>query len=887
MPARNFWVSVAPDATAGRVNRLLKMAVIGGVEAAVILHIERGDDLNARDERGFTPLMLAAAKNRSGVCRLLIDAGADAAAVNSTGQDARAIAVLMGAAESMAEIDLASARRAERLAAGLLLAAEPPVSAASELVADDARPEEPFDIDPGVVQVAPSAPDSSPPATFVVGMVADQAAVEAGDFSSHGDDGLPFDLSAWEAEEEAPPPVADSALFEPPTALQSSISVHEAIDDSEDWSDLDAFLPDRAAAFPRLEDPETSARLRALLLRALREGSVPAMRIADLYDGGAEADAAESLARLHVVLEDLGAETDERFEFRSEGESFEVFAAPETAEEEEEIDDAVAFFEDLEARRNDPMRLYMREAQRHGLIDAQREVALAKEMESAADRAVRCLASWTEGQRALLAAIDHATSENRPLSAITTGAPSRDASESELGGGFGGAGTLGMATEFSEIDESEPQATASADVDEIGASDELVGDTRFTHLVGQLRAVGDGATGGAFVLQVLREMSLTRAFLLQVGGVASNDSSAPAIAYRSAVAALSSARERMVAANTKLVLSIARRYMGSGVAIDDLIQEGNIGLLKAIDKFDWRRGFKFSTMAIWWIRQAISRSVADSAFAIRLPVHCREDVLLIIREARSMGISFNEHPSPGQIASRIGMKPSKVASLMRAMSNPLSIEQLAAEWEERGEDAADPFADLDVKQMQERLGAVLDRLEERQAEVMRLRAGIGTDDPRTLEEVGQRYGLTRERIRQIEAKAIKRMLHPTQRVEFDPWFAKEAKRGPAHRDHPRLTPTPPSDHPHVGSFVADSSSSGDAVEPTKSGHQEERCDTAALDDLLDQARAMGLEVVDARLGISQATWVHMDEPADESLRELTQGLVSAGFQHWPGRGYWL
>lgn len=259
-----------------------------------------------------------------------------------------------------------------------------------------------------------------------------------------------------------------------------------------------------------------------------------------------------------------------------------------------------------------------------------------------------------------------------------------------------------------------------------------------------------------------------RMYLKEIGRVPLLDSEEEVELAKRVEAGDEAAKRRLAEANLRLVVSIAKRYVGRGMLFLDLIQEGNLGLIKAVEKFDYRKGFKFSTYATWWIRQAITRAIADQARTIRIPVHMVETINKLVRVQRQLLQELGREPTAEEIAQHMDMSVERVREINKIAQEPVSLETPIGEEEDshlgdfiEDHDAPAPAEAASFRLLKEQLEEVLDTLTSREERVLRLRFGLEDGRARTLEEVGQVFGVTRERIRQIEAKALRKLRHPS------------------------------------------------------------------------------------------------------------------------------
>lgn len=846
-------MSDAAPKTGRPVNRLMKLAIAAGSESAVRLHISRGDDLDWRDERGFTPLMIAASRGRDIVCRLLLEAGVDLRATDAAGRDALTIAREAGA------------------------------SAAAEIIASffDASAAEPAD-EAAVVPIERSAP-----------ILAEDAAPtgDAGATPPPDQPSEPEDYGDWEAEDERPAPAHDPTPIREQSALQRAISDHVPIDDSADWDDIEAYLPEMAAPLARAENAEFQAELRSIILRAVREGSVPSHAIEELYSSSRrdEARDVEAEGALARFLNDLGAEVDERFEYASNGDDFRVGpGTDETWDESDEVDEAMAALASLTERPKDPLRMQRRETQRINLLTPEEEVQLAQAMDAAADAALDAVAAWPAGLAALARVVDDVREGRRLISQIA--ASDQDESnpaESQVDPADAPAPTSVRDGEGELGDESADQESAPI------ASDAM---ERLERLRALAPEDGGQWPNAKIVRQALGAVGFRRSFLAEQADLELADRSANAKAFRDAIAELRKHRDRMTVANLRLVFPIARKYLFSEVPLEDLCQEGNIGLLKAVDRFDWRRGFRFSTMATWWVRQAVSRSIADSALAIRLPVHIHEVASRFKWEIEALEKALGREPTSAELAARVGMREEKIELLTRCLSEPLPLESPERERELHLQDKGDAFAEAETRAVSKTMTRAVEALGKKEASIIKLRFGLEGVEPRTLEEIGFIHRVTRERIRQIEAKAMRALAHPARLASLaralgipDPPDSDEPPSGAAASFDEATQSEPPSlpsaAAPHAPAPPAEQATRVEA-EAVGFGIDLGSEPYPELTEIVRQAERQGIRSLVSTSGGVKTTWVFLDQPRDVESTALAGSMLRMGFTYHPGKGFW-
>lgn len=694
-----------------KLHPLLRLAVITGVETAVRLHILRGDNLDAQDSGGATPLILAAAKGNQSIVQMLLEAGANPKVTDAKGMKAFDHAKASGHTKITA---LLEQNDSVAIRQNLGFDANPSAESSDLGIFESIFPE-PFENQGASSAIKSNDADKREGlATFGPDLA----------FNEEFPDELSYE--GWQAEDDVVVPIGDDSVIESSVQVYDAISQHKPITGDEDWADIDLYLPERATPLQR--EGENDA-VRSFLLTAIRHGSFTSSSLMEACsnDDGSPNEEAERI--LYFVTEELGSR---HLEWNAD----EPMEESATFEENLVIDEAINFAQALASGWSDPFRFYSREM-KGDLLTAEDEVALGRVIEEAGKEALFALAKCPKAISLLYESAEKVSQMEANPEYFSSGPePSFEQDPPAI---------------EATLEDVEEPCLNQASLD-------------FLDAVEIVRALdGDPER----MSRALSEVRLTRGFLLEMAKRANTDT------YGSEVTAAlqrqTSARDRMIRSNLRLAFSLAKKHLWSGVALDDLIQEANIGLMNAVDRWDWRRGFRFSTYATWWIRQGVSRAIADKARLIRVPVHIHDSARKFIRERDAIEVQRGRPESIQESSKRTGMSNSKIKLLMSAYDEIESLDELDVESAIPmgellvDENMPDPAKVGDLLDLRKTLWLLLEGLDNRSRDVIAMRYGLGGEDPMTLEEIGQIYGLTRERIRQIESKAMLRLTHKNRR----------------------------------------------------------------------------------------------------------------------------
>ena len=706
--------------------------MVAGAVESVRMHLRAGTDPDATDTQGRSALILAVSRGHLDVCKLLLEAGADPTTKDDAGNDALAMArscgetavaeVLHRARNSTAEFnddkfEINRDRSDEEPLNGRSLGRmestfETTEEIAARTVADagmrshaDGRES----VDERVAE---------PPADYVDA----------------------FDLSAWQEELETEAPPDDLACADEAATLQDAVSRHNPVDTDENWDDVEIDLPELEHLGRRRSRLRTETRtaVRVLVVEALRNGRVDDDRIRSAL---AEEDELEDTKRteietnLRLVLGDAGVVIGD--------EPFTTDTAAEITDEDEDrfgdvATEAIDFLGRLQSSDVDPLAPYLRSLPAD-LLTRDDEAALSMTIE--------------EGMREVLATI-----AGSPAVAFRLLSDARSVME----GNTPARALFDTASAQEDSDETSSDDTTDDQENERESDAAPIPDTLSTHLRAIVELCQRREVDRAALTTRLFDVGLSAEYREELQRIAEQDSACNNAAnrIRAGLWKVKRAKRRFVEANQKLVIWVAKKH--GGLPLADRIQAGNIGLMHAVDRFDYRRGAKFSTYGVWWIRQRITRTVADTARIIRHPVHVMESLRKVER-ARVLAYAKDGRDSDvDRIATLADLPPDRVRKMLAVPEDPLPMDDPGIVEEVStiaDEGTPSPEEMAMVAQMQNFLREQVGRLTPREATVLRRRFGIDSDE-HTLEEVGKEFGVTRERIRQIEAKALRRLRHP-------------------------------------------------------------------------------------------------------------------------------
>lgn len=865
-----------------KLNPLLRMATIAGVEVAVKLHIARGDDLNARDGGGATPLMLASARKKKGIVQLLLAAGAKPELLDSEGRNAlqyaemgkcvQCISLLreaLGFSGQVKENDVNDVDPHQTDMQVMepfhtLLSSESPCHGEKdenaevtpqndEVVASSARPEHDL--------------AKCDERTYTR---TDENIVKNGEAESRSNlidlDDEPLDVGFeddWVAESVAIAPKGDMTVAEDISALQEAIGQHKAFDTDVEWDDVHLFLPERALPLA-IDDSEG---IRGLLFRGLREGTVSKTALIDICREGDSSRSDDAERLLTLVLGDLGIVIDEWAGLAEHSDLLEP-----TTDEELGLSEALEFVEDLASGRNEPLRFYAKGLKKDLLLAAE-EIALGKEMEEARRRALDALSRWPLGLKAVFEAADK----------VACGEASHEAfiSRDDLVGEGEGSESTSETSSGEEVEHEDDEAG----LDSVAAI--------FVSAVSVARSAGNDFLK---IRDALAAANLSRVFLIELSRKA--DCDLAGADFSSAIRHQEAARERMVLSNLRLVLSIANKYRWSALPFDDLVQEGNIGLMRAVERFDWRKGFRFSTYATWWIRQQITRAIANQERAVRVPVHMQELARNILRERDKFEFQMGGAESERETCHRTGIGLDKLKLLLTVFEKVSSLDE---PFEESAtslvdilleEEPSDPAIAAENASLRAILLDMIGELDERSAKVISLRFGLGHDDAMTLEEIGSLFDVTRERIRQIESKALKKLCHPLRMEKLVLYVGDffEMKQPVSSEEQAEAVKTDRAKHDGKGEPRQSVAEGGGGVLQVMSALSEPPAEASVIPherrlfDLLDEARALGLNVEEQLSGDGRIHVLLPPQP-DAQVRKVARRMVDIGFTLLSGTTY--
>ena len=784
-----------------KLNPLLRLAVVSNALTALNFHIQRGDDLNGKDNSGFTPLILATIRNNTEAVKLLLNAGADPTLVDQNGKNAMTYAALSHCSDI---VDLLT----EHINNGVTPESETSknftescnkdpsshidnLSRCQEITSLESLEDELADGYTGLkssdsvtlhqgikspiddVVVMPDKANreldtrehedlthedfasielQSTEARVVENFhsYSSTYASEAKSFPTLLDDfqidEVPFEADFtddWEPEQDSIAPVGDEKVLQSVKNIHQAIGRHQVLDKDNDWNDIDLYLPERSAL---LETGNIDENFTDFFLQAVNLGCVSEIDLIERclsFDGTRNI---ESERTITAVIGELGSIVGDYIGLYPTDDYLEHV----TSEDKSQVDEAKEFLTELASNFNEPFRFYAKDV-RGKLLEAEEEIALGKQMEDALRNALSALARWPEGLDVLFEAAEKVARGELEVRFVSRGAELQVDTESD---DYITDEVLNLDEEFDDGS----QTVSSA----------------FIAAVTSLRQNNGNL---AFSLNVLDEMRLTRKFLFNLSKCKTLCSAY--YDFTTALGSYAEARERMIQSNLRLALSIAKKYSRSTLPLDDLIQEANIGLMKAVERYDWRRGFRFSTYATWWIRQQVTRGIADTERTVRAPVHVQEKARKLIRERAEIQSRNGIIERDIDTAQRNGISLSFTWQLLNMFDGAESLDDKVfldncSEMEQLVQsDLLNPEQQTIYVSMCSSIHNMLQEFDARSREIIISRFGLFESNEMTLEEVGQSFGVTRERIRQIELKVMNKLFNRERKGILAPFLDKE------------------------------------------------------------------------------------------------------------------
>jgi len=701
-----------------RLASTFKQAVTLGIESVVRHHLESGQDVNSRDDKGQTPLIIAATRGHTRICSILLNAGANPDLKNFSGFTALDMAISQKHSE-ISDLLQKFSRKA------------PLSSNRLQPAGDPSR----FCLPPEAMPVAAT---------------------------TSGEENCEFDLSGWQPEVAPPPPPQNPAVLSDARTIQQNLGQHVPVDLDEDWSDVAIALPESIARRRSDRNNEEEARWLAdasmLVLTALRQGQVPESlieEISPIKETGRGSEGEVDYGRiLYTALGDLGVRIEDDESCRT------IFEDVEDKKEDPfdlELSEVMEFLRTCLKRKEEPLTHYLKALANTKMLSRDDEQAIGRVMEEGISLALTAITSSTIARDAILDTLDHV--ERHEI-----------------------AWDLVIAEDPEYMDENLLSDDEHYDIPEEAGENAVVNEIRLPKVLeDRINSVREACAAfhdttsqdisartqklGHFIQQ----LGLRRKFLGHlVNKIVRNPETNQNVREQLSAGLKKSedAKNKLFFSNQKLVFWLAKKYLNRGLPLMDLVQEGSLGLMKAVERFDYTRGVKFSTYAVWWIRQSITRAIADQSRLIRVPVHMAELINKVRRIRGTYEIRQDREPTVTELATLLETSESKIVRALFLLQDTVVEIDGTDDARKKSvvESLFDPSPSPEEKSLQKEREAIiakeLARLPRRSRDVICRRFGIGRESDQTLEEVGQVYHVTRERIRQIEAKALRRLKHP-------------------------------------------------------------------------------------------------------------------------------